>query len=88
MGWQRSWQQAWQQGWARRFGSAAARDVAREAERVVARVVARDRLSAVEAEIARLLADEEVPARGRRLRALGLARDDLQAELATPPPNG
>jgi hypothetical protein len=36
----------------------------------------------VEAEIARLLANEDVPARGGRLAALGLARDDLEAELA------
>jgi hypothetical protein len=69
----------WQQRW---FGvGRAAQEVAREAERVVARAAARDRLSAVEAEIARLLADEHVPARGRRLAALGLARDDLLAEL-------
>ncbi|MDF2979960.1 MAG: hypothetical protein K0S40_4688 [Actinomycetospora sp.] len=74
---------AWQ-WWRERFGPGrtAAREVAREAERVVARVAARDRLSAVEAEIARLLANEDVPARGRRLAALGLARDDLEAELA------
>ncbi|MDD7966471.1 hypothetical protein [Actinomycetospora lemnae] len=63
--------------------SAAAREVAREAERVVARAAARDRLRAVEAEIAALLADEYVPARGRRLRALEHAREDLQAELVT-----
>jgi hypothetical protein len=74
---------AWQR-WRERFGPGrtAAREVAHEAERVVARAAARDRLSAVEAEIARLLADEDVPARGRRLAALGLARDDLEAELA------
>ncbi|WP_433785116.1 hypothetical protein ACQPX6_02190 [Actinomycetospora sp. CA-101289] len=74
------------QWWRERFGAgrAAAREVAREAERVVARVAARDRLRAVEAEIARLLADPDVPARGRRLAALGLARDDLEAELAAP----
>ncbi|PVZ09445.1 hypothetical protein [Actinomycetospora cinnamomea] len=70
--------------WQRWFGGGrAAREVAREAERVVARAAARERLSAVEAEIALLLADEDVPARGRRLAALGLARDDLLAELGT-----
>lgn len=61
---------------------AAAREVAREAERVVARAAARDRLAAVEGEIAVLLADEHVPARARRLRALEQARDDLERELA------
>ena len=62
---------------------AAAREVAREAERVVAHAAARERLAAVEGEIAFLLADERVPARGRRLWALEQARDDLRAELAT-----
>lgn len=71
---------AWQR-WFGRAGGAAGREVAREAERVVARAAARERLSAVEAEIARLLADDQVPARGRRLAALELARDDLLAEL-------
>ena len=60
-----------------------ARAVAREAERVVARAAARDRLQAVEAEIARLLADDRVPTRARRLRALEQARDDLEAALAS-----
>ncbi|MEJ2886521.1 hypothetical protein [Actinomycetospora aeridis] len=64
---------------------AAAREVAREAERVVARAAARERLAAVEGEIAFLLADDRVPARGRRLWALEQARDDLLAELATSP---
>ena len=41
----------------------------------------RARLAAVEAEIVALMADDRVPARGRRLRALEQARDDLRAEL-------
>lgn len=73
--------------WQRKLGvGRAAREVAREAERVVARAAARDRLTAVEGEIAVLLADEHVPARARRLRALEQARDDLQAELETTAP--
>lgn len=73
--------------WQRKLGvGRAAREVAREAERVVARAAARDRLTAVEGEIAVLLADEHVPARARRLRALEQARDDLQAELETTSP--
>lgn len=51
---------------------------------MVARAAARDRLAAVQAEIALLRADERVPARGRRLRALEQARADLEAELAGP----
>ncbi|MHC1563266.1 hypothetical protein ACR9E3_30280 [Actinomycetospora sp. C-140] len=69
--------------WRDRWRGEQAREVAREAERVVARAAARDRLRAVEAEIARLLADDRVPARGRRLRALEQARDDLEADLAS-----
>ena len=42
----------------------------------------RRRLDAVETEILELLADEKVPARGRRLDALGRARDDLRGALA------
>ncbi|GAA4801775.1 hypothetical protein GCM10023200_43470 [Actinomycetospora chlora] len=67
--------------WRDAFGGPAGREVAREAERVVAHAAARERLRAVEAEIAALLADDRVPARGRRLRALEAARDDLEAEL-------
>jgi hypothetical protein len=78
MGLRRRWRDALGRG-------PAAREVAREAERVVARAAARDRLRAVEAEIAQLLADDRVPARGRRLRALEQARDDLEAELAAGP---
>ena len=59
----------------------AAREVADAAERVVGRAAARARLAAVEAEIVALMADDRVPARGRRLRALEQARDDLRAEL-------
>jgi hypothetical protein len=59
--------------------------VAQEAERVVALAAARERLTAVEGEIAVLLADEQVPARARRLRALGQARDDLRAQLGEGP---
>ena len=61
---------------------AAARRVAWEAQQVVARAAARERLAALEGEIAHLLADEHVPARARRLRALEQARDDLERELA------
>jgi len=74
----------WQR-WTRRIGSAAhrraAREVADAAERVVARAATRARLAAVEAEIAELLADDRIPARGRRLVALERARADLEAEL-------
>ena len=59
----------------------AAREVADAAERVVGRAATRARLAAVEAEIVALMADDRVPARGRRLRALEQARDDLRAEL-------
>ncbi|WP_328303203.1 hypothetical protein [Actinomycetospora sp. NBC_00405] len=59
----------------------AAREVADAAERVVGRAAAQARLAAVEAEIVALMADDRVPARGRRLRALEQARDDLRAEL-------
>lgn len=59
----------------------AAREVADAAERVVGRAATRARLAAVEAEIVALMADDRMPARGRRLRALGQARDDLRAEL-------
>lgn len=59
----------------------AAREVAAAAERVVGRAATRARLAAVEAEIVALMADDRVPARGRRLRALEQARDDLRAEL-------
>jgi hypothetical protein len=59
----------------------AAREVADAAERVVGRAAAGARLAAVEAEIVALMADDRVPARGRRLRALEQARDDLRAEL-------
>ena len=45
------------------------------------RAATRARLAAVEAEIVALMADDRVPARGRRLRALEQARDDLRAEL-------
>ncbi|GAA4911714.1 hypothetical protein EV188_103142 [Actinomycetospora succinea] len=65
---------------------AAAREVAREAERVVARAATCERLAAVEGEIAFLLVDDRVPARGRRLWALEQARDDLRAELGSAGP--